>query len=89
MDCLDTVFEIAGMLVLPNGNRYEGSWLNDQKHGKARLYFLNVGQIQIGVWRLDVCVWSTISNLPFRQAALAPTLYPLPVVSTLMSLNRS
>ncbi|VEN40855.1 unnamed protein product [Callosobruchus maculatus] len=66
-----------GMLIYQNGNRYEGNFYNDMKHGKGRFYFLNVGQLQEGVWGEDICVFSQLYNLPYRQAAKRPTVFPL------------
>ncbi|XP_023024416.2 uncharacterized protein isoform X2 [Leptinotarsa decemlineata] len=67
-----------GLLVYENGNKYDGSWENDMKHGKGIMYFLTVGQLQQGIWRRNVCVFSTISMLPFRQTAIKPTIFPIP-----------
>ncbi|CAG9864140.1 unnamed protein product [Phyllotreta striolata] len=78
--------EGIGLFLFKNGNRYEGNWLNDKKNGKGMLYFLNVGQIMIGFWNHDVCASSTITDLPYRQAAMAPTLYPIPK-NTLVTLE--
>ncbi|CAH1180418.1 unnamed protein product [Phaedon cochleariae] len=71
----------AGLQVFSNGNRYEGDWYDDMKHGKGRLYFLDAGLLQIGVWFQDFCTFSVIRNLPFRQTAVKPTVYPLPVTN--------
>nr|CAH7714838.1 unnamed protein product [Callosobruchus chinensis] len=66
-----------GMLIYQNGNRYEGNFLNDLKHGRGRFYFLNVGQLQEGVWAEDVCIFSQLYNLPYRQTAKRPNVFPM------------
>ncbi|XP_056643709.1 MORN repeat-containing protein 3-like [Diorhabda carinulata] len=76
-DWVDDLREGLGLYVREDGNRYEGSWYKDLKHGTGRFYFLNTGQIQIGVWEKDFCVFSTMLNLPYRQTAKLPTVYPL------------
>ncbi|CAH1987341.1 unnamed protein product [Acanthoscelides obtectus] len=68
----------TGMLIYVNGNRYEGNFLNDLKHGKGRFFFLSVGQLQDGVWSDDTCIFSQLYNLPYRQTAKRPTVFPLP-----------
>ncbi|CAG9834688.1 unnamed protein product [Diabrotica balteata] len=78
--------EGLGLLVREDGNRYEGSWHKDQKHGAGRFYFLNMGILQTGVWKNDICTFSTMKNLPFRQSSKSPTVYPLSV-NTLINLN--
>lgn len=65
------------MLIRADGNRYEGNWLKDMKHGKGRFYHLDSGQIQEGVWQEDICVFSTLIDIPFRQTAVLPTPYPI------------
>nr|CAI5831337.1 unnamed protein product [Callosobruchus analis] len=67
----------TGMLIYQNGNRYEGNFFNDVKHGKGRFYFLNVGQMQEGVWCEDICIFSQLYNLPYRQTAKRPTIFPM------------
>ncbi|XP_072388285.1 MORN repeat-containing protein 3-like isoform X2 [Diabrotica undecimpunctata] len=73
--------EGLGLLVREDGNRYEGSWHKDQKHGAGRFYFLNMGILQTGVWKNDICTFSTMKNLPFRQSSKSPTVYPLSVAT--------
>jgi hypothetical protein len=36
--------------VLPNGNRYEGDWENDAKHGDGKFFYLDKGQLLSGTW---------------------------------------
>lgn len=71
-----------GMFVYMNGNRYEGEWKNGLKHGKGRFFHLNNGTMQEGVWLNDICVSSTIVNIPFRARAFFPTPYPIQNVRT-------
>lgn len=66
-----------GMLVKPNSNRYEGSWLNDLKHGKGKYWHLRTGQLQKGVWIENICVFSTFNDVKYRQSALFPTPFPI------------
>ncbi|XP_023024696.1 MORN repeat-containing protein 3 [Leptinotarsa decemlineata] len=67
-----------GVLVYENGNKYDGSWKNSEKHGRGIMYFLTAGQVQHGIWRNNICVFSTISMLPFRQTAINPSKFPIP-----------
>lgn len=41
-----------GVYVFPNGNRYEGEWVNDMKAGYGVLYYVN-GERYEGYWRDD------------------------------------
>lgn len=70
----------SGMFVRTDGNRYEGEWKDGMKHGKGIFYHLNKGQMQKGLWEKDMCIFSTISVIPFRQCALFPSQYPVPEV---------
>ncbi|XP_018319676.1 MORN repeat-containing protein 3-like [Agrilus planipennis] len=60
------------------GNRYEGQWANDLKHGKGRYFHLDSGQMQEGVWREDICIFSVMIDIYFRQSAVIPSPYPIP-----------
>ena len=35
-----------GTLTLNSGDRYEGSWLNDQKHGSGVYYYASKGKVR-------------------------------------------
>lgn len=70
------------MFVNYDGNRYEGGWAKDKKHGKGRYLHLDSGQVQDGVWQEDVCVFSTVRDIPFRQTSVLPTPYPIRKVIT-------
>ncbi|XP_022916000.1 MORN repeat-containing protein 3-like [Onthophagus taurus] len=75
--------EGLGLFVYSNGNRYEGFWLHDLKHGKGRIYHLDSGQLQEGVWVEDYCIYSTIEDIPFRQTSVTPTPYPVDKIKLL------
>lgn len=75
----------CGMLVRTDGNRYEGEWSKDMKHGKGRFFHLDSGQMQDGIWDNDVCIFSILMDIPFRQTAIKPTPYPMQKVSILHS----
>lgn len=47
------------------------------KHGRARYYHLDSGQMQEGIWREDYCVYSILIDIPYRQTAIYPTSYPI------------
>lgn len=64
----------------PDGNRYEGSWEHDQKHGRGEFYFLKTGQLQEGIWENDVPCVNTICDIPYRQSCIKPTLFSIPKV---------
>lgn len=72
-----------GMYVGADGNRYEGEWSKDMKHGRGRYFHLDSGQMQEGIWVNDICVFSIMMDIPFRQTALKATPYPMPKVSIL------
>lgn len=73
--------EGSGTYVRTDGNRYDGEWKGGLKHGRGRFFHLNKGQMQTGVWLDNVCVFSVIENIPYRQCALFPTAYPINSVS--------
>lgn len=72
------------MNFIDNGDRYEGEWKNDKKHGWGRFYHLNTGQMQEGVWCDNIAINSTMEDIPFRQSALYSTQYPIPPVIILI-----
>lgn len=74
----------SGMFVRTDGNRYEGEWKDGMKHGKGIFYHLDKGQMQEGVWVKDMCIFSTVSIIPFRQCAMFPTQYAITEVSKKM-----
>lgn len=74
----------SGMFVRTDGNRYEGEWKDGAKHGNGRFFHLDKGQMQEGVWVKDICVFSTIQIIPFRQRSLFPTSIPIPEVTKIV-----
>lgn len=68
-----------GIFVETNGNRYEGQWVSNKKQGRGRFFHLDNGQMHEGVWINDICVASTLEDIPYRNAAIQPTPYPIPV----------
>lgn len=66
-----------GLFVRPDGNRYEGTWAKDLKHGRGKFFHLDSGQVQEGVWQEEFCVYSQLSDIPFRQTAQNPTQYAI------------
>lgn len=79
----------SGMFVRTDGNRYEGEWKDGMKHGKGIFFHLDKGQMQEGVWVKDMCIFSTIKIIPFRQRAMFPTKYPITEVSPELWLLRT
>lgn len=71
----------SGTYVRTDGNRYDGEWKRGLKHGKGRFFHLNKGQMQSGIWVNDICVFSILENIPYRQCSLFPTQYPITQVS--------
>lgn len=70
-----------GTYVRPDGKRYDGEWKKGLKHGKGKLLHLNKGQMQLGVWVDDICVFSVIEDIPYRPVAEFFTPYPIQRVS--------
>lgn len=68
-------------MVRADGNRYEGEFQDDLKHGKGLFYHLDNGLVQDGVWHKDMCIYSQMRDLEYRQCAIDPTPYPIPPVS--------
>lgn len=83
-DWLNDKFHGEGMFIYQNGNRYEGHWKNGLKHGKGRYFHLDSGQLQEGVWFKDMCVFSTIIDIPYRQCSTSPSKYPLNQVNYIL-----
>lgn len=73
--------EGLGMLVRTDVNRYEGEWLGDMKHGRGKFIHLDSGQLQRGVWIRNLCVFSTLVDIKYRQSAIYPTPYPIQTVN--------
>lgn len=59
------------------------------KHGRGRFYHLDSGQMQEGVWKEDVCIYSTIIDIPYRQSSKYPTPYPIIPVSYLLNFKNN
>ncbi|KAK9889775.1 hypothetical protein WA026_007152 [Henosepilachna vigintioctopunctata] len=74
---LNDKFHDEGMFIFQNGNRYEGEWKDGLKHGKGRYFHMDSGQMQEGVWFEDMCVYSTIIDIPYRHCSISPTKYPI------------
>lgn len=72
--------EIIGLFIRADGNRYEGEWRKDLKHGNGMFFHLNSGQVQDGVWNNDMCVYSQLKDVDYRQCCIEPTPYPIPEV---------
>ena len=67
-----------GIYVCVDGNRYEGEWQNDVKHGVGKYWHKHTGQVQRGLWVNGNAECSTMEDV-CRQAADDPTPYPIPV----------
>lgn len=50
------------------------------KEGTGSFYHLKTGQVQEGHWSNNYCTWSTMRDLAFRQSAITPTAYPVPML---------
>ncbi|XP_030757873.1 MORN repeat-containing protein 3-like isoform X3 [Sitophilus oryzae] len=73
--------KMHGVFVQANGNRYEGEWRDDLKHGNGLFFHLDNGQLQDGVWVDDWCVHSVLRDINYRQCSIAPTIYPVPQIA--------
>ena len=72
-------------LFLANENRYEGLWKDDKKHGEGKFFYLNKGQLYIGVWVEDIAKCGTMEDFG-REGAPQPTIYPIPKVGVMLSI---
>jgi hypothetical protein len=43
-----------GTMIYADGNKYEGEWLNDKRHGTGNLYDADGRLIESGKWMNDV-----------------------------------
>ncbi len=75
------------MYISASENRYEGSWRNDKKNGPGRYFYLDRGQLYEGTWLDDVPKCGEMKDFG-REAAPAPTQYPIPVVGRLILEDR-
>lgn len=41
-------------LIYQSGNIFEGAWVEDQKHGSGKCYYLSTGKVYVGEWSSDV-----------------------------------
>lgn len=67
-------------LITANNDRYEGGWKDGKKHGPGRFFFLDKGQLLEGIWVTDVPKCGIMIDFS-RDAAPAPTQYPIPKVT--------
>lgn len=74
------------IIFVENGDRYEGLWLNGEKHGRGSFYFLQKGVLQEGVWIKGICIFSTMKTIPFRQTVTDPIPFRHPTVSWMNNL---
>ena len=65
--------------MLANGNRYEGGWEEGEKHGDGKCFYLDRGQLYIGVWVAGAAKCGEMIDLN-REHAEAPTVYPIPEI---------
>lgn len=68
-----------GLLLLANGNRFVGTWSDGQKNGHGKFYYLDRGQLYEGFWVDGVAKCGTVFDFG-REAAVRPTVYPIPKV---------
>ncbi|XP_015594249.1 MORN repeat-containing protein 3 isoform X2 [Cephus cinctus] len=69
-----------GVLNQANGNTYDGQFFNGKKQGYGVFYHFDTGQLQEGVWDNDICLTSTMKDICWRQSAIHPTPYPIPIL---------
>lgn len=67
-------------IIIANENRYEGTWKDGKKHGPGKFFYLDKGQLFEGFWVADVPKSGTMIDCG-REAAPAPTQYPIPKVT--------
>ncbi len=48
--CCSVIYAYIFSFILVNGNRYEGEWLSDLKHGTGVFYYHDKSQKYIGEW---------------------------------------
>ena len=66
-----------------DGNRYEGSWKNDMKHGPGKFLYLNKGQVYTGYWKEDIAKSGALEDYK-REGAPERPMYPIPEVAEIM-----
>ena len=69
----------ALLFVVANGNRYEGSWKDDKKHGTGKFLYLNKGQVYTGYWIEGTAKNGSIEDFGRSEASNAP-LFMIPEV---------
>jgi hypothetical protein len=60
-------------------------WKDDKKHGEGKFFYLNKGQLYIGVWVEDIAKCGTMEDFG-REGAPQPTIYPIPKVGVMLSI---
>ncbi|KAI9346815.1 hypothetical protein DFJ73DRAFT_796736 [Zopfochytrium polystomum] len=68
-----------GVLVMPNGDRYEGMWLDDMKEGPGKFIYKTRRQMYEGEWSRGLPKCGTLVDLP-PLAGHMPKKYPIPVL---------
>ncbi|XP_016415839.1 MORN repeat-containing protein 3-like [Sinocyclocheilus rhinocerous] len=66
-------------VYIANGNRFVGTWSVGQKNGHGKFYYLDRGQLYEGFWVDGVAKCGTAFDFG-REAAVKPTVYPIPMV---------
>ena len=73
---------------LDNGNRYEGSWKDNMKHGPGKFLYLNKGQVYTGFWIEDIAKNGALED--HKQGDISITdgpMYPIPEVCIIIIHN--
>ena len=69
---------VSFLILLANGNRYEGSWGRDVKNGEGKFLFLDRGQVYTGMWVDDVAKCGVLEDVDrSRDTASNPPIYPI------------
>lgn len=52
------------IIFIANGDRYEGNWFNDVKHGSGRYFYLKTNKLYEGEWFNDTAKCGIFKDIP-------------------------
>jgi MORN repeat len=76
---LEHFYLVIRKLILANGDKYEGTWLNNEKEGPGKFTYLSKRQCYTGEWSQGQARCGTITNLS-PLTGQPGTLYAMPII---------